>query len=120
MRDYTKAAIQLRDGYQRQQRNKYTEQSNQLEKYMQIVPNYETYLTPRQRDAVASYKNHFRISDVANDLKIEESTAQELLFGRRSKKTTGALGKLMLAHQLLTENGYYERLEKRKEMKRVK
>lgn len=116
---YSQASIQLRDWYAKQQRNKYVNQNDnvseygrQLLKLIKIIPNWETYLTARQVQAVKSYVINLHASEVAKELAVEDSTAYEILFGRKNGRSLGALGKLKIAYKRLQETGYFKNLEK--------
>lgn len=129
MRDYSQAAINLRDGYAKRSRAKHTstsekvsEKGRYLLKLIQVVPNWETYLTDVQLKSVKLYQTSLNVVEVAKVLKVDSSTTYTNLFGENNEhnKTLGALGRLLKAYNMLKESGYYDTLKKRQEMKRVK
>lgn len=126
MRDYSQASINLRDGYRKLQRSKYandnervSEKGRYLMKLTQVVPNWETYLTEIQLNSTRHYLESMSIVETARKMKVVESTCYVNLFGENNNhnKSLGALGRLLKAYTTLKETGYYERLEKKKNLK---
>lgn len=108
---YEQASIGIRDGYARKTRaksnssnGKISEKGITLMKLIDIIPNWETYLTEKQLEAVNEYKTAMSIVDVGNMLKIHASSADSRLFGDPDpKKEKGALGRLMEAYIALNK-----------------
>lgn len=82
------------------------------------VPNWETYLTPKQLEVARKYINCMNANEVDHQLKLNYGTTQQRLFGS-GKSSKGAIGRLVDAHNKLESIGYYERLEKKKEAAKV-
>jgi hypothetical protein len=107
---YEESSIGVRDKHARKVRaksyggnGKISEKGLMLMKLIRIIPNWETYLTEKQLEAVKEYRYAMSIVDVSDRLKIHVSSADSRLFGdpNPEKKEKGALGRLMEAYMLL-------------------
>lgn len=83
-------------------------------KLIEVIPNWETYLTPKQLEVARKYVTCLSAQEVDYQMKLNVGITQQRLFGGSGSK--GALGKLEDAERKLRETGYFDRLEKRKEL----
>ena len=85
---------------------------------IEVIPNWETYLTSKQLEATKSYIHCNVSSEVDYELKLSTGVAHNRLFG--NSKSKGALGKLEEVYKILSNQGYFERVKNnnKKEEKR--
>lgn len=91
-----------------------TDSGLRLLKLISIIPNWETYLTPKQREVAQKYVKCMSAYEVDHQLKLSYGTTQQRLFGN-NKTSKGALGRLEEVTKMLEDSGYFERLRKRQE-----
>lgn len=82
------------------------------------VPNWETYLTPKQLEVARKYINCMNANEVDHQLRLNSGTTQQRLFGS-GKTSKGAIGRLSDVRKKLEASGFYERQEKKNEAKAV-
>lgn len=115
---YGEAAIRAREhfaGRVTKQLNKNaTDSGLRFIKLIGLIPNWETYLTPKQREAATRYIKCMNAYDVDYHLKLSSGTTHQRLFGSKSSK--GALGRLEEVYKILDNQGYYEDQKKKQEM----
>ncbi len=125
MSDYSKygdAAVKSAENYTNKilmQINKnITDSGLRLLHLVEVIPNWETYLTPKQLEATKKYIKCLNSSEVDYELNLSTGVAYNRLFG--NKKNKGALGKLEEVYKILDNQGYFERvkLNLKKEEKR--
>ena len=116
MSDYSKygdAAIKSAENYTRKiliELNKnITDSGLRLLHLVEIIPNWETYLTPKQLDATKKYIKCLNSSEVDYELGLSSGVAYNRLFG--NSKSKGALGKLEEIYNLLSSQGYFNRIK---------
>lgn len=73
---------------------------------VEIIPNWETYLTDKQLESTKEYIKHLSASEVDYRLGLRIGTTQQRLFGTISSK--GALGRLEEIKDRLDKQGYFE------------
>jgi hypothetical protein len=95
-----------------------TDSGLRLLKLIEIIPNWETYLTPKQLEATECYIKCLNASEVDYRLNFSSGTAQQRLFGSSTSK--GALGKLEEIVKRLEQQGYFERQSIRNQKPNVK
>lgn len=76
---------------------------------IEVIPNWETYLTSKQLEATKSYIKCNISSEVDYELKLTTGVAHNRLFG--NSKSKGALGKLEEVYKMLSDQGYFERIK---------
>ena len=126
MSDYTKygdAAIKSAESYAKKvliEVNKNVSDSGlRLLHLIEIIPNWETYLTIKQLEATKKYIKCLSSSQVDYELNLTTGVAHHRLFG--NSKSKGALGKLEDVYKILDAQGYFERIQtitKKEEKKR--
>lgn len=79
----------------------------QLLRLIEIIPNWETYLTTKQLDAAEEYIKCLNCCEVDYKLNLNIGTAQQRLFGNSTSK--GALGRLEEIVKRLEKQGYFEK-----------
>lgn len=87
-------------------------------KLIEVIPNWETYLTPKQLEAAKIYIRCLNTYEVDHQLKLTYGTTQQRLFGNKTSK--GALGRLIEVYKTLESNGYFEKQKKIKELLKQK
>lgn len=116
---YGEASLRARERFSSQikaQLNKNaTDSGLRLLKLIEIIPNWETYLTDKQYEVAKRYIKCMSAYEVDHQLKLSYGTTQQRLFGN-NKTSKGALGRLEEIAKKLENSGYFERLEKRKEL----
>lgn len=87
---------------------------------IEIIPNWETYLTDKQLESTKEYIKHLSASEVDYRLGLRIGTTQQRLFGTISSK--GALGRLEEIKDRLDKQGYFEHKKTaiQKDQKRAK
>jgi hypothetical protein len=78
-----------------------------LLRLIEIIPNWETYLTDKQLEAAEEYIKCLNACEVDYKLNLNIGTAQQRLFGNSTSK--GALGKLEETVSRLEKQGYFEK-----------
>lgn len=78
-----------------------------LLRLIEIIPNWETYLTDKQLEAAEEYIKCLNACEVDYKLNLNIGTAQQRLFGNSTSK--GALGKLEETVSKLEKQGYFEK-----------
>ena len=78
-----------------------------LLRLIEIIPNWETYLTSKQLEAAEQYIKCVNCCEVDYKLNLNVGTAQQRLFGNSTSK--GALGKLEEIVQRLEKQGYFDK-----------
>ena len=125
MSDYSKygdAAVKSAENYANKvliEINKnVTDSGLRLLHLIEIIPNWETYLTPKQLEATKKYVKCLNSSEVDYELNLSTGVAYNRLFG--NSKNKGALGKLEDVYKILDNQGYFERIKinSKKEEKR--
>jgi hypothetical protein len=76
----------------------------------QMIPNWETYLTPKQLEVIQCYIKCLNASEVDYQLKLNSGTTQQRLFGSSTSK--GALGRLEEIVKIFEKQGYFEKQKK--------
>lgn len=94
-----------------------TDSGLRLLKLIQVIPNWETYLTLKQREVAEKYVKLLSAYEVDHQLKLSYGTTQQRLFGN-NKTSKGALGRLEEVARMLEQNGYFDKLRKRQEQLR--
>lgn len=92
-----------------------------LLKLIEIIPNWETYLTVKQLESAERYIKCLSATEVDYQLNLNIGTTQQRLFGSSTSK--GALGKLEETVKILEKQGYFEKQKKlteKNENKKVK
>lgn len=84
-----------------------------LLKLIEIIPNWETYLTPKQHEAAERYIKCLNACEVDYQLNLSVGTTQQRLFGSSTSK--GALGRLEEIVKRLEKQGYFDKQEKLKQ-----
>lgn len=80
-------------------------------KLIEIIPNWETYLTIKQLEVAKRYVTCMSAYEVDHQLKLNYGTTQQRLFGN-NKSSKGAIGRLEEVIKRLENNGYFERQKK--------
>jgi hypothetical protein len=78
-----------------------------LLRLIEIIPNWETYLTTKQLEAAEEYIKCLNACEVDYKLNLNIGTTQQRLFGNSTSK--GALGRLEEIIQKLEKQGYFEK-----------
>lgn len=78
-----------------------------LLRLIEIIPNWETYLTSKQLEAAEEYVKCMNCCEVDYKLNLNIGTAQQRLFGNSTSK--GALGRLEEVVRRLEKQGYFEK-----------
>jgi len=79
----------------------------QLLRLIEIIPNWETYLTAKQLEAAEEYIKCLNCCEVDYKLNLNTGIAQQRLFGNSTSK--GALGRLEEIVKRLEKQGYFEK-----------
>jgi DNA-binding phage protein len=115
---YGEAALKAREHFAskvtKQLNKNVTDYGLRFIKLIGLIPNWETYLTPKQREAAQRYIKCMNAYDVDYHLKLSSGTTHQRLFG--SKTSKGALGRLEEVYRMLENNGYYEEQKKKQEV----
>lgn len=82
-------------------------------KLTSVIPNWETYLTAKQKEAAIKYLKTMNAYEVDHQLRLSNGTTHQRLFG--SKTARGAIGRLQDVYKLLEENGHFTIKQKRQE-----
>lgn len=77
---------------------------------IQMIPNWETYLTSKQLEVMKCYIKCLNASEVDYQLKLNSGTTQQRLFGSSTSK--GALGRLEEIVKIFENQGYFEKQKK--------
>lgn len=77
---------------------------------IEIIPNWETYLTVKQLEVTECYIKCLSAYEVDHQLKLNFGIAQQRLFGSSTSK--GAIGRLEDVLKRLKEQGFYEKIKK--------
>lgn len=86
-----------------------SDSSMRLLKLVEIIPNWETYLTPKQLEVMQKYITCLNASEVDYQLNFNIGTTQQRLFGSSTSK--GAFGRLEEVVKRLEKQGYFEKQE---------
>jgi len=78
-----------------------------LLRLIEIIPNWETYLTAKQLEAAEEYIKCMNACEVDYKLNLNMGTTQQRLFGNSTSK--GALGRLEEIVKRLEKQGYFEK-----------
>lgn len=78
-----------------------------LLRLIEIIPNWETYLTDKQLEAAEEYIKCLNACEVDYKLNLHIGTTQQRLFGNSTSK--GALGRLEEIVNRLEKQGYFEK-----------
>lgn len=78
-----------------------------------LIPNWQTYLTPKQLESAERYLKCYNATDVDHQLKLTYGTTHQRLFGGSSSK--GALGRLEDIYKTLERQGFFHEKEKKAE-----
>lgn len=84
-----------------------------LIKLIELIPNWETYLTDKQLEVANQYIKRLNASEVDFALNLNVGTTQQRLFG--GSKSQGALGKLESVVDKLQKQGYFDKINSKKE-----
>jgi hypothetical protein len=84
-----------------------------LMKLIELIPNWETYLTDKQLEVANQYIKCLNASEVDFALNLNIGTTQQRLFG--GSKSQGALGRLEMVVDKLQKQGYFDKLASKKE-----
>lgn len=118
---YGNASLKVREHFSnkvKSQLNKsVTDQGLRFIKLTSIIPNWETYLTEKQREVAVRYLRTMNAYDVDYQLKLTNGTTHQRLFG--SKTSKGAIGRLEEAYKILESTGYYEAQKQKQEAKQA-
>jgi len=116
-REYGEASLRAREHFSNKvktQLNKgATDQGLRFIKLTSVIPNWETYLTAKQRECAVRYLKVMNAHDVDYQLKLNSGTTHQRLFG--SKTSKGAIGRLNDVYKMLEENGHFTEIKKQKE-----
>lgn len=91
-----------------------TDYASRFIKLTKLIPNWETYLTAKQREAAKKYLKCFNAYDVDYQLRLTPGTTHQRLFGSTTSK--GALGRLEATYKLLEQDGFFEEQKKKQEI----
>lgn len=72
---------------------------------VQIVPNWETYLTEKQLEAVVLYKGNRDLNKCDEILELSKGGTYTRIFGDKYNQHHGAVGRLEAAYKKLFEAG---------------
>ncbi len=86
-----------------------TDSGSRLIYLISKIPNWESYLTAKQLEAVKSFIKNNIASEVDYELNLSSGTAYSRIFG--SGKSKGALGKLEEVNDFLSSEGYFDRIK---------
>jgi len=115
---YGEASLRAREHFSNKVKNQLnknvTDYGLRFIKLTGLIPNWETYLTPKQREAALRYLRTMNAYDVDYQLKLSNGTTHQRLFG--SKTSKGAIGRLEEVYKMLENNGHYAEQNKRKEV----
>lgn len=92
-----------------------------LLKLIEVIPNWETYLTSKQLEAAERYIKCLNACEVDYQLNLNIGTTQQRLFGSSTSK--GALGRLEEIVKRLENQGYFEKqkmLQQKREQQQSK
>lgn len=81
------------------------------------IPNWETYLTPKQLEVAIRYLKTMNAHEIDWQLKLTSGTTHQRLFG--SKTSKGAIGRLEEVYKMLENNGFYTEKQKLQETKKT-
>lgn len=84
-----------------------------LIKLIELIPNWETYLTDKQLEVANQYIKCLNATEVDFALNLTIGTTQQRLFG--SSKSQGALGKLETVIDKLQKQGYFDKIKEKKQ-----
>jgi len=87
-----------------------SESGLKLLQLVETIPNWETYLTSKQREVAEQYIKCLNACEVDYQLKLNLGTTQQRLFGSSTSK--GALGKLEEICKHFQQNGYFDHRNK--------
>lgn len=114
---YGEASLKVREKFSskiKTELNKNTSDSGmRLIKLINIIPNWETYLTEKQLESTKKYLMTLNAYEVDYQLRLNSGTTHQRLFG--SKKSKGALGRLEQVYKILEKQGYFEEQRKKQE-----
>lgn len=114
---YGEASLQAREYFaskvKRQLNKNVTDYGLRFIKLTTLIPNWETYLTPKQREAALRYIKCMNAYEVDYQLNLSLGTTHQRLFGNKNSK--GAIGRLEEVYKMLESNGYFEEKKKQKE-----
>lgn len=82
-------------------------------KLTSVIPNWDTYLTTKQKEAAMKYLKTMNAYEVDHQLKLSNGTTHQRLFG--SKKARGAIGRLQDVYKVLEANGHFTNKQKQQE-----
>lgn len=72
-----------------------------------LVPNWETYLTEKQKESAVRYVKNLNASEVDYQLKLNVGVTNNRIFGGSTYR--GAIGRLEDAYENLKKAGYYDK-----------
>ena len=114
---YGEASLRAREYFaskvKRQLNKNVTDYGLRFIKLTTLIPNWETYLTPKQREVALRYIKCMNAYEVDYQLNLNSGTTHQRLFGNKTSK--GAIGRLEEVYKMLESNGYFEEKEKQKE-----
>lgn len=114
---YGEASLNAREYFSNKVKNQLnknaTDYGLKFIKFTTAIPNWETYLTPKQREAAVIYLKTMNAYEVDHRLKLNNGTTHQRLFGSKSSK--GAIGRLKEVYDMLDKSGYFTDQEKQKE-----
>lgn len=75
---------------------------------VQVVPNWETYLTDKQAEAVNLYMKNRDLNICDHKLGLTKGGTYTRIFGDKFNQHQGAIGRLQKAYMGLQSSGHYE------------
>lgn len=88
-----------------------SESGLKLLQLVEQIPNWESYLTPKQREVAERYIKCLNACEVDYQLNLNLGTTQQRLFGSSTSK--GALGRLEEIGKHFQQSGYFDRQRKK-------
>lgn len=92
-----------------------TDQGLRFVKLTSMIPNWETYLTPKQRESAKRYLSTMNANEVDWQLNLSFGTTYQRIFG--SAKSKGAIGRLEEIYKMLENSGFFAVKQKEAEQK---
>ncbi|MNB73740.1 hypothetical protein D3C81_496920 [compost metagenome] len=115
---YGEASLKVRERFSSKIKNDLnrsaTDSSIKFMKLIEIIPNWETYLTEKQLQSAKKYITTLNAYEVDYQLRLNAGTTHQRLFG--SKTSKGAIGRLEQVYNALENQGYFEEQKKKKEI----
>lgn len=114
---YGEASLKAREKFSSKIKTELNKNSSELGmrlvKLIQMIPNWETYLTEKQLESAKKYVTILNAYEVDYQLRLTAGTTHQRLFG--SKTSKGALGRLENVYRVLEQQGYFEDQQKKQQ-----